>query len=144
DDFDIMNATAGTDAIVYEQGGFIHLFDIKSGQSKRLTIDVVGDFPWARAQIRRVGSMIRDAVLSPTGVRAAFEARGEIFTVPADKGEARDLTRSSGADDRSPAWSPDGAQLAWLSDASGEYQLLIGDQLGGTKPRAIALPTTGF
>ncbi|HVS59087.1 MAG TPA: PDZ domain-containing protein, partial [Gemmatimonadaceae bacterium] len=144
DDFDVMTAGVGPDAIVYEQAGYLHLVDFASGASRQLNIQVNGDFAWARPQLKKVAPMIRDAVLSPTGVRAAFAARGDIFTVPAEKGEARDLTRSSGAHDRSPAWSPDGAQLAWLSDASGEYQLMIGDQLGNTKPRAIALPATGF
>jgi tricorn protease len=144
DDVDIMNATAGSDAIVYEQAGYVHFFDVKTGQSKRLSIDVVGDFPWARAQIRRVSTMIRDASLSPTGVRAAFEARGEIFTVPADKGDSRNLSMTPGAHDRLPVWSPDGAQLAWLSDATGEYQLMLGDQSGLAKPRAIALPTSAY
>jgi tricorn protease len=88
--------------------------------------------------------MIRNAVLSPTGVRAAFEARGDILTLPAEKGNARNLTESSGVHDRSPAWSPDGAQIAWLSDVSGEYQLMIGDQNGATKPRAIPLPSKAF
>ena len=144
DDFDIMNASAGADAIVYEQAGYIHLVDSKSGQPRRLTIEVTGDFPWARPQFKKVASMIRSAALSPTGVRAAFEARGEIFTVPAEKGDYRNLTQSSGAHDRNPVWSPDGAQLAWLSDASGEYQLMIGDPTGVTKPRSIALPSAAF
>lgn len=144
DDADIMTAGAGPDAIVYEQAGSLHLMDLASGSSRQLNIQVNSDFAWARPQLKKVAPMIRDAALSPTGVRAAFAARGDIFTVPAEKGEARNLTRSSGAHDRSPAWSPDGAQLAWLSDASGEYQLMIGDQLGNTKPRAIALPATGF
>ncbi len=77
-------------------------------------------------------------------MRAAFEARGEIFSVPTEKGDSRNLTQSSGAHDRSPVWSPDGAQLAWLSDASGEYQLMLGDPLGVSAPKAVALPTTGF
>ena len=144
DDFDIMTASAGPDAIVYEQAGYIHLIDTKTGQSHQLNIDVVGDFPWARAQFRRAGNMVRDAVLSPTGVRAAFEVRGDIVTVPTEKGDFRNLTHSPGAHDRSPGWSPDGTQLAWLSDASGEYQLMIGDQAGLTKPRAIALPSAAF
>ena len=88
--------------------------------------------------------MIRSAVLSPTGVRAAFEARGDIFTLPAEKGQARNLTASAGVHDRSPAWSPDGARIAWLSDASGEYQLMIGEQTGATRPRAIPLPSKAF
>jgi tricorn protease len=144
DDADIMTASAGPGAIVYEQNGFIHIVDLASGSSRQLNIQVNGDFPWARPQLKKVASMIRDAVISPTGVRAAFAARGDIFTVPAEKGEARNLTRSPGAHDRTPAWSPDGAQLAWLSDASGEYQLMISDQLGNTKPRALALPAIGF
>ena len=144
DDFDIMTASAGPDAIVYEQAGYIHLVDAKSGQSHQLKIDVVGDFPWARPQFKRVGNMIRDASLSPTGVRAAFEARGDIFTVPTEKGDFRNLTRQPGGSRSDPAWSPDGSQLAWLSDASGEYQLMIGDQSGLTKPRAVALPTSSY
>jgi len=144
DDSDIMTAGAGPDAIVYEQDGYLHLVDLSSGSSRQLDIRVNGDFPWARPQFKKVAPMIRDAVLSATGARAAFAAHGDIFTVPAEKGEARNLSHSSGAHDRSPAWSPSGAQLAWLSDASGEYQLMIGDQLGNAKPRAIALPATGF
>jgi tricorn protease len=143
-DFDIMNASAGPDAIVYEQAGDIHLFEVKTGQSRRVNIEVTGDFPWARAQFKRVAGMIRSSALSPTGVRVAFEARGDIFTVPAEKGDYRNLTKSSTAHDQDPVWSPDGAQLAWFSDASGEYQLMIGEQSGLSKARAIPLPGSGF
>ena len=144
DDFDIMTASAGPDAIVYEQAGYLHLVDAKSGKSTRLNIQATGDLPWARPQFKKVASMIRNYTLSSTGVRAAFEARGEIFTVPTEKGDYRNLTQSAGAHDRSPVWSPDGTQLAWLSDASGEYQLMIGDPLGVTAARAVALPSTAF
>ena len=144
DDFDIMNASAGPDAIVYEQAGYIHLVDVKTGQARKLNIEVTGDLAWARPQFKKVAGMIRSATLSPSGVRAAFEARGEIFTVPVEKGDWRNLTQSDGAHDRSPVWSPDGTQLAWLSDASGEYQLMLGDPLGIAKPRSIALPSTAF
>ncbi len=144
DDFDIMTASAGSDAVVYEQAGYIYLVDAKSGKAQKLDIQVTGDLPWARPQFKKVVSLIRNSALSPAGVRAAFEARGEIFTVPAEKGDYRNLTQSPGAHDRSPAWSPDGAQLAWLSDASGEYQLMLGDPLGVATPRAIALPSTAF
>ena len=144
DDFDVMNASSTSDAIVYEQGGDLHLLDLASKQSRRLTIEVAGDFPWARTQLKKVAALVRSAVLSPTGVRAAFEARGEIFTVPAEKGQPRNLTQSSGTHERSPVWSPDGRDIAWLSDASGEYQLVIAEQTGVTKPRTIALPSTAF
>ena len=144
DDFDIMTASAGADAVVYEQAGYIHLLDAKSGKSTRLNIEATGDLPWARPQFKKVASMIRNYTLSATGVRAAFEARGEIFTVPTEKGDYRNLTQSAGAHDRSPVWSPDGTQLAWLSDASGEYQLMIGDPIGVNTARAVTLPNTGF
>lgn len=144
DDFDIMSASAGPGAIVYEQAGYIHLVDAASRKTERLSIEVTADFPWARPQLKKVAAMIRSAVLSPTGVRAAFEARGDIHTLPAEKGQARNLTASAGVHDRSPVWSPDGAQIAWLSDAAGEYQLLIGEQTGASKPRAIPLPSNAF
>jgi tricorn protease len=144
DDFDIMSASAGPDAIVYEQAGYIHLVDTATRKAQRLSIEVTADFPWARPQLKKVAGMIRSAVLSPTGVRAAFEARGDIHTLPAEKGQARNLTDSDGVHDRSPVWSPDGAQIAWLSDASGEYQLMIGEQTGATKARAIPLPSKAF
>ena len=144
EDFDVMTASAGADAVVYEQAGYIYLVDAKSGKSQKLDIEVTGDLPWARPQFKKVASMIRNATLSPTGTRAAFEARGEIFTVPSEKGDFRNLTQSSGAHDRGPTWSPDGTHIAWLSDASGEYQLMIGDPVGVTPPRAVVLPANAF
>ena len=144
EDGDVTNAAAAEDAIVYEQNGYLHVYDIASGKTKQLAIEVHGDFPWSSPQFKKVAALIRDAALSPTGTRAAFAARGDIFTVPAEKGDWRDLTQSTGVHDRGVVWSPDGGQLAWFSDASGEYQLMIGDQLGLTKPRAIAMPAPGF
>jgi tricorn protease len=141
--FDIMAASASADAIAYEQAGYVHLLDLKTGQSHQLNIDVKGDFPWAHPQMKRVSSLIADATLSPTGARAAFEARGDIFTMAPD-GSYRNITQSSGAHDRNPAWAPDGKRIAWFSDESGEYQLMIGEQTGEAKPRAIAAPTSAF
>src|SRR5215217_251955 len=143
-DFDVMTASAGAGAIVYEQAGYIYLVDGDSGKAQKLNIEVTGDLPWARPQFKKVAGMIRNATLSPTGTRAAFEARGEIFTVPSEKGDFRNLTQSSGAHDRGPTWSPDGTHVGWLSDASGEYQLMIGEPTGVTPPRAVALPANAF
>lgn len=143
-DYDIMSVSAGADAIVYEQAGYIHLYDIASGKAEQLNIVVNGDFPWAQPQMKRVASMISSGSLSPTGVRAAFEARGDIYTVATADGSYRNLTQSSGAHDRDPVWSPDGTHLAWVSDASGEDQLMIGDQTGATPPRAITFPSLAY
>jgi tricorn protease len=140
--FDIMNASGGSDAIVYEQAGYVHLFDVREGKDHQLAIDVTGDFPWTRPRLEAAG--IRSAAISPNGAMAAFEARGDIFVVPAEHGETRNITQSSGVHNRNPMWSPDGTQVAWFSDASGEYQLMVGQASMLAKPRTIALPTTGY
>ncbi|MEO9047624.1 MAG: PDZ domain-containing protein [Gemmatimonadaceae bacterium] len=143
-DFDIMSASAGAGVIAYEQAGYVHLLDMKSGESRQVVVNVSGSFPWAQPQMKNVSALIVDGSLSPTGVRAVFEARGDIFTMSAKGSEYRNITHTSNAHERSPAWSPDGAQIAYLSDISGEYQLMIGDQAGATKPRVIALPSHAF
>lgn len=139
---DLKNASAGPGAIVYEQFGTIHLVDTASGNDKRVDIRVSGDLPEVRAGLRKVpASSIQNAHISPTGARAVFEARGEIITVPAQKGDARDLTNTPGTAERDPAWSPDGQRIAWFSDASGEYALHISDQTANTQPKVINLGT---
>jgi tricorn protease len=130
DSFDIKSASAGPGVIVYEQFGSIHLFDLKSGQSKKIEIGVSGDIPSLRPSFEKLASRISAAGLSPSGARALFEARGEIFTVPADKGDVRNLTNTSGVAERYPSWSPDGKRIAYFSDESGEYELHLRAQDG--------------
>jgi tricorn protease len=116
--------------LVFEQDGWIHTLAAAGGESRRIDVAVRGDFPWARPQWVDAQRSIATAALSPTGVRALMEARGEIFTVPTDKGDARNLTRSAGTADRAPVWSPDGTQVAWFSDDGSGYELRIGAQNG--------------
>ena len=127
---DFKSASAGPDAIVYEQFGSLNLYDLKTGRTRRIPITLAGDLPTIRPSFERVARSIRDAGLSPSGVRAVFEARGEILTVPVEKGDIRNLTNSPGVADRYPAWSPDGRRIAYFSDESGEYALHIADQSG--------------
>ena len=144
-DFDAKSLDACADRIVYEQGGYLHLLDPKTGKAKQLVINVRGDLNWARPRWEDVRSTaLANASLSPTGKRALFEYRGDIFTVPKEHGNWRNITNSSGVADRYPIWSPDGQQLAWFSDQSGEYTLMIADQFGLDKPRSIALPNPTF
>ena len=138
-DFEVESVSAGDGVVAYEQAGDVHLYDPASGTDTRLDIRVTGDFPWAMPHAADVSKALTAPQLSPTGVRALFEARGDVLTIPADKGTWRNLTRSSGVADRTPVWSPDGKQIAWFSDASGEYQLMVSDQDGLTAPRAYAL-----
>ena len=127
---DIKSASAGPGAIVYEQFGEIHLYDLQSGTSKRVDIRLSGDIPSMRPSFEKVNGKFAHARLSPTGARALFEARGEILTAPAEKGDIRNLTNSPGVAERDPSWSPDGKRIAYFSDESGEYQLHIRTQNG--------------
>ena len=99
----------------------------------------MSDFPWAASRFVDVSRNILRASIGPNGKRALFESRGEIFTVPAEKGDARNITRSSGAADHAPVWSPDGARIAWFSDEGNGYRLLVGDADGLGKPREISI-----
>lgn len=143
-DFPVLSASAAAGRIVYEQGGYLHLYDIAKKSTQRLTIGVVSDLVDRRNHFVKGARWVRSMALSPTGARAAFEFRGEIVTVPAKKGDARNLTNSPGAHDRGPSWSPDGAHVAYVSDAGGEYALHIAAHDGQGTPRRIALSGSGF
>jgi tricorn protease len=132
-DFDVRSLTAGAGRLAYEQGGRLFLYDPDSGRSTALSLSVAADLPAIRPHFQKAAPFIQNCALSPTGQRAVFEARGDIFTVPAKKGEIRNLTRTPGVAERDPAWSPDGRSIAYFSDASGEYDLVISDQKGVTR-----------
>ena len=139
DGLDIKSASAGPGAIAYEQFGSLHLFDLKSGKEKKLDVRVAGDVATVRPRFEKVASRIGNAGLPPAGARAVFEARGEILSVPAEKGNARNLTSTPGVMERDPAWSPDGKWIAYFSDESGEYELHLRDQSGMGDVRKIKL-----
>src|SRR5207247_8381249 len=110
---DIKYASAGGGAIVYEQFGTIYTVDLGSNNPRKVDIRVAGDFPGVRSRFEKVGGRIANSGISPTGVRAVFEARGEIITAPADKGDVRNLTNTTAAMEREPTWSPDGRWIAY-------------------------------
>jgi tricorn protease len=143
---DLKSVSAGPDALVYEQFGGIYLFDLKGGKSKRVDIHIAGDLPATRPHYVKAADKIQNAAISPTGARAVFEARGEILTAPAEKGDIRNLTRTTGAAERDPAWSPDGKWIAYFSDESGEYALHLIDQsgLGAVKKINLGNPPSFF
>ncbi len=140
-DFDVKAMDSGGGAVVFEQAGYIHELDPKSGKDRVVSITAAGDFPWMMPRWEDVTSRMTSMSLSPTGKRALVEARGEIFTIPAEKGDVRNLSNSSGSAERDPAWSSDGKYISYFSDKSGEYKLMIEAQDGLTPPREIALPS---
>jgi tricorn protease len=143
-DFPVMSATAGGGRIVFEQAGWLHLFDPATKKSSRLKVGVAADLVETRPRYVKGAKYVRNLSLSPSGARAAFELRGDIVTVPAEKGDDRNLTQSGAANDRSPAWSPDGRSIAWFTDETGEYELRIGNQDGKGMPRRIKVEGAGF
>jgi tricorn protease len=141
---DLKSASAATDAIVYEQFGSLHLYDLKSGTTKQVNVRIAGDLLELRDHYVNVEKRLQNAHISPTGARAVFQAHGDILTVPAEKGDARNLTNSSSVMERDPAWSPDGKAIAYLSDEGGEYALHIRDQNGTGDVKKISLGTGFF
>ncbi|NKB69557.1 MAG: protease [Candidatus Latescibacteria bacterium] len=139
DDIDIKSLCGHGRRLLFERDGFLHLMDLGNRGTEQLEITVSGDFPWAEPRWQDVGDRVRSASLSPTGKRALFEARGEIFTVPVEKGDTRNLTRSPGVAERAPIWSPKGDQIAWFSDSGGAYALTIAAQDGLTQPQSIPI-----
>jgi tricorn protease len=138
-DFDVKSMDSGAGTVVFEQAGYVHELDPKSGKTKIVSIVAAGDFPWMMPNWEDVTNRLSNMALSPTGKRVVVEARGEVFTIPADKGDVRNLTNSSSSAERDPAWSPDGKFVSYFSDKSGEYKLVIEAQDGLTPPREITI-----
>ncbi len=137
---DIKGLDGHDNKLVFERDGYLYLLDPVTGETEQLNITIKGDFPWAETMWEDVTEKVTSASLSPTGKRAIMEARGEIFTIPVEHGDARNITQSSGAADRAPIWSPEGDQIAWFSDANGKgYELMIAPQDGLSKPRSISI-----
>lgn len=142
---DMLSANAGPGGIVYTKLGSLHLYDTATHTDRMVPVTIAADLPQTRPHWMKVASQIQNANLSPSGVRAVFEAHGEILTVPAEHGDIRDLTQTPGVEERDPAWSPDGRWIAYFSDASGEYALHIKDQKGLHPARVISLgPSPSF
>jgi tricorn protease len=138
--FDLKNVSADPDALVYEQFGGIFLFDPQTGKSRKVGRFTSTEICQPRARIfQKVADSIQNAGISPTGARAVFEARGEILTVPAEKGDIRNLTRTPAVAERDPSWSADGKWIAYFSDESGEYALHVKDQSGLGEVKKINL-----
>ncbi|NER18859.1 S41 family peptidase [Spongiivirga citrea] len=136
-----IKSVAGIDKmLIFERDGYLHLLDLNNNSTKQLWIEAKGDFPWAETKWEDVSDIARSVSISATGKRAIMESRGEIFTVPVEFGDVRNLTKSNNAADRSPIWSPKGDKVAWFSDAGGKaYSLMIADQDGLSKPKSISI-----
>ncbi len=143
-DFPVLNISGNGRTLVFEQAGYLHSLDIENGNIKRLVVGVAADLAASRPHYVKGMKYVRGTSLSPSGARVALEFRGEIVTVPADKGDVRNLTNTPAANERSPIWSPDGKSIAYFSDESGEYELCVRAQDGKGAVKKYALHGSGF
>ena len=135
---------AGKGEIVYQRGAGIELFDLATGKSRALELTIPGDRPAVAVHTVDAAEFVQSASVSPQGQRVLFGARGDVWSVPVDKGSPRNLTRTSGVAEREPVWSPDGKSIAYTSDASGEYALLVRPAVGPAEARVVMEGTPGF
>lgn len=136
-DFDVLWPSGRNGQLVYENGGALYRLDMASGQSRKITVNIRYDNPNLQPYFKNVKGFIGSYSLSPTGKRALFEARGDLFSVPVEKGEIRNLTNTQGIRELTPTWSPDGKQIAYYSDATGEYELYLLENEEGARPRQL-------
>ena len=143
-DFPILNASTGAGKIIFEQASYLHLFDPQTAKTTKLTLGLAADLLELRPRYVRGPQWVRSGSISPSGARAVFEFRGEIVTVPAEKGDFRNLTNTPGAHERTPVWSPDGKSIAYISNEAGEYELYVRSQDGKGEPKRYKLNGAGF
>ena len=142
-DFPVINLSASKHEVIFEQAGYLHIYNIQSGSIKKVTFNIATDLLELRPRYVSGDKYIRSASISPSGARVVVDFRGEVITVPAKKGDPHNITNTNGVHEKYPEWSPDGKLIAYFSDESGEYAMhvknLISDQL--TK---IPLSGNGF
>jgi len=144
DDFDISYMSAGNQDIVFEAGGQMYLMDLSSQQYKPVAVNIISDLSVEIPRSIDVSRRISNMTAAPEGKRVVFEARGELFNVPASEGYVINITQSSGAFDQNPAWSPDGKHIAYWSDRSGEYEIYLQDSAGNSGPKKLTNRNKGF
>ncbi|MFI5077400.1 MAG: peptidase S41, partial [Vicinamibacteria bacterium] len=143
-DFDVTFPALGPQDIVFEAGGRLYLLNLATEKATEVAIQVVTDRTTLKSRTETVDELIREAAPSPTGKRAVFQARGDVFTVPAEHGPVLNLTRSSGSAERYPRWSPDGKTLAYWTDRSGEYELVLRPADGTGTEKAVTTLGPGY
>ncbi|MCP4632206.1 MAG: protease, partial [candidate division Zixibacteria bacterium] len=140
-EYDVRWPSLGTDAIAFENAGYLYLLELPSEKVRKVDITLSTDYNTTRSEYVSVSDKIRDFDISPDAKRAVFSARGDLFTVPAKEGNTRNLTNSSEAKEGEPIWSPDGKWIAYNSDESGEEEFYIISHEGKDKTR---LTTNGY
>ena len=143
-DYDIHFPSAGLDDIVFEEAGHLCLYTFATQQVKIINVNVITDKASLKSKSTTAEKYIQHTAISPDGKRVLVEARGDIFSLPAENGPVKNLTRSSGSAERYPAWSPDGKSMAYWSDQTGEYELYISSTGNDATTRKLTSYGKGF
>ena len=120
--------------IVYENEFELWRLDLPDGEPRRLALNFAFDPKENRIEYLSCEGLADDFSPAPDGERVAVEYHGEIFIVPVDPetGEKARVTESAWRD-RVEAWSPDGKQLAYITDESLEEEIWLFDVKEGVR-----------
>lgn len=143
-EFDVMWPSGNGDQLVYENGGFIYRLNLNTGQTEKVSVSISYDNPNLVPYYRNVQENIHSFAVSPTGKRVLFDARGDIFSVPAEKGTTENLTMTQGIREVYPAWSPDGKYISYYSDQTGEYELYLLENKKEARPRQLTFNSSAW
>jgi tricorn protease len=143
-DYDVHFPSLGPAEIVFEAGGKLYLFQLSDAQLKEVLVTVISDKAALKPTVQSAERFIQHAAISHDGNRALVEARGEVFSLPAENGVVKNLTQSSGVAERHPTWSPDGKTIAYWSDESGEYELWVKSADGNSAARKVTSYGPGY
>lgn len=143
-DFPVSSLEGTAEGIIFSQAGYLHLFQPSSNSTTRLKVGIAADLLDHRSRYVKGDQYIRSGNISPSGARVVLDYRGDILTLPAQKGDVFNLTNTPGVHEKEPAWSPNGRYIAYLSDATGEYALYVRAGDGSGEPRMIKLNGSGF
>lgn len=143
-DFDIKFPSIGPGAIVFEHGGGLHRLDLATEKVAAIPVQISEDFAHSRGGLAEVKGMVSNYEIAPDGKRALFGARGDVFTVPVENGETRNLTATPGVHERASKWSPDGRWIAYISDQTGEDEIFVIAQDGSGKPIQLTSGSSNY
>ncbi|GAB1453829.1 S41 family peptidase [Draconibacterium sp.] len=143
-DFDVLWPSGSNGQLAFEKGGFLYKTNLETGLTEKITVNINFDNPNLISYFKTVTGNIHSYSISPTGKRALFDARGDIFSVPAENGNIENLTQTQGIREVYPTWSPNGKYISYYSDATGEYEIYLLENKKDAKPQQLTTNSSAW